>query len=65
VVLQGKTVLKDFDIVRAAGGRYRAVVREFTGVAADRQLDLRLVPKSASLTDRTAPTLSGIEVQAQ
>jgi hypothetical protein len=65
VVLQGKTVLKDFDIVRAAGGRFRAVVREFGDVAADKQLDLRLVPKATPLTDRNAPTLSGIEIQLQ
>lgn len=65
VVLQGKTVLKDFDIVRAAGGRYRAVVREFRDVRADRQLDLRLVPKAGSLTERNAPALSAVEVWLQ
>jgi len=32
VRLQGKTVLKDFDIVAAAGGGNRAVVKEFKGI---------------------------------
>jgi hypothetical protein len=65
VLLQGKTILKDFDIVRAAGGRFRAVTRECRAVSAERQLDLRLVPKALPLTDRNAPTLSGLEVQLQ
>ena len=65
VVLQGKTVLKDFDVAQAAGGRFRAVVREFRDVAADKQLDVRFVPRVTPLTERNAPTLSGVEVEAQ
>jgi len=65
VVLQGKTVLKDFDVVREAGGRYRAVVCEFRDVKADRQLELRLVPKARALTERTAPLLSAVEAELQ
>ncbi|MGB2823161.1 MAG: malectin domain-containing carbohydrate-binding protein, partial [Phycisphaerae bacterium] len=32
VAVQGKTVLKDFDVVAAAGGPNRAVVKEIAGV---------------------------------
>lgn len=65
VVLQGKTVLKDFDIVREAGGAFQAVVQEFRDVEADRQLEIRLAPKGGSINDRNAPTLSGVEVYQQ
>jgi len=61
VQLQGTTALKDFDVVREAGGTFRAVVKEFK-VSANRQLDIRLVPKSPKLTERSASILSGIEI---
>jgi hypothetical protein len=35
VKINGKTVLKDFDIYQAAGGKDKAVVKEFTGVIPD------------------------------
>jgi outer membrane protein assembly factor BamB len=64
VKLQGKVVLEDFDVVRAAGGRSRAVTREFHGIVADRALVLELVPKVRDLTDSTAPIISAIEIMA-
>ena len=45
VAVQGKTVLTDFDIVRAAGGPRRAIVRQFENVRAGRDLTVTLVPK--------------------
>ncbi len=65
VVLQGRTVLKDFDIAKRTGGRFRAIVQEFRDVEADRLLEIRFVPKDGSLTDRNAPTLSAVEVVQQ
>jgi outer membrane protein assembly factor BamB len=62
VKLQGQTVLEDFDVVRSAGGRNRAVVREFHGIVAERALVLELVAKAADLTDSTAPIISAIEI---
>ncbi len=62
VRLQGKVVLRDFDIVAAAGGRNRAVVKDFQGVVASRALTLELIPKTQELTDLTAPVLCGLEI---
>ena len=60
--LQDKVVLKDFDVVKEAGGRNRALVKEFTGIFASSELVLELVPKAAVISEKTAPILSGIEV---
>ena len=38
VAVQGTTVLKGLDIVREAGGRNRALVKEFTDVEASEQI---------------------------
>lgn len=65
VELQGKVVLKDFDVLGTAGGRFRAVVREFRDIAADKHLDLRLIPKAKALTERNAPILNAVEVHVQ
>jgi outer membrane protein assembly factor BamB len=63
VSLQGRVVLKNFDIVRDAGGPRHALVKEFTGIEATGQLTLRLTP-SAQAAVRT-PILSGIEIIAE
>lgn len=62
VKLQDQAVLKDFDIVKEAGGRNRALVKEFAGVVASGQLILELVPKSPEATQKSAPIVSGLEV---
>jgi hypothetical protein len=54
VLIQGKEVLKDFDIAREAGGPDRALVREFT-VDASKEVKVKFVPR------RSAPILCGIE----
>jgi len=64
VKLQGKVVLKNFDVVAAAGGKHRAVVRQFDGLVATRAVTVELEPKSAETTSLTAPTLCGIEILA-
>ena len=64
VLLQGKPVLKDFDVAREAGGGLRGVVKEFD-VTADRQLDIQFVPKDAGSgrsTERAVPILNGLEL---
>ena len=59
VALQGKEVLKDFDIVRAAGGPRRACVCEFRGVRAGADLRLDFTATAG------ATLLSGLEVIAE
>jgi len=61
VMLQGKIVLKDFDIWQAAGDSSTAVIREFQDVAVQGDLVLELVPRTSIDTDR-APVLNFIEV---
>ena len=64
VKLQDKIVLKDFDVAAAAGGRHRAVVRQFDGVVARRAVTIELLPNTAKTTNLTAPTICGIEILA-
>jgi outer membrane protein assembly factor BamB len=59
VAVQGKTVLKDFDISKEAGGPNRALVREIKGVSVSKELNLTF---SAA---RGVPVLSGVELLAE
>jgi outer membrane protein assembly factor BamB len=54
VKLQGREVLKDFDVAREAGGGWTSLVKEFKGVRAGKELKLEF--KGA------APVLCGVEV---
>jgi hypothetical protein len=62
VKLQGKTVLAGFDIAAAAGGRDKAVFREFSGVEVADKLDIELVAKSGKPAPQQAPILQAVEV---
>jgi hypothetical protein len=64
VKLQDKVVLESFDIAAAAGGKYRAVVRQFDTIVATRAVTVELLPTSAKTASLTAPTLCGIEILA-
>ncbi len=59
VEVQGRLVLENFDIVQAAGGPHRAVVREFTGLSVRQDLHITLTPVQG------LPVLCGIEVLAE
>ncbi|HXG11654.1 MAG TPA: PQQ-binding-like beta-propeller repeat protein, partial [Gemmataceae bacterium] len=59
VALQGQEVLKDFDIVKEAGGPNRALVKEFKGVKAANDLRVTLTPTAGE------PVLCGIEIVAE
>ena len=61
IQLQGKTVLKGFDPVAAAGGLNRAVVQVFEGIRADRALDIRFITVDHSGII-LPPILSAVEV---
>jgi hypothetical protein len=52
-------VLKDFDVVKEAGGPMRAVVREFTGIQAAGGLEISL------RASKGVPLLCGVEVHEQ
>ncbi len=56
VSLQGKEVLRDLDVVKAAGGRMRGMVKEFRGIEVGRTLELSLTAKSG------VSIISGIEL---
>ena len=56
VQLQGQEVLSDFDVVAAAGGRRRCVMREFPRVQVTQYLEVDLVAGGKS-----APLLCGLE----
>ena len=56
VALQGKSVLKDFDVVAAAGGWRKSVVREFPAIEAVETLTLDFTPSKGQ------PILSAWEV---
>ena len=63
VLLQGKTVLKAFDIAARAGGRRRPVVKEFTRVAVEGDLKLQLKPAASAKV--AATIICGIEIVAE
>ena len=63
VRIQGKTVLKDFDIVAAAGGAARAVVKTFAAAAATETLTIEFdAPEGKGADPGTTPTLCGLEL---
>ncbi len=62
VSLQGEPVLEDFDIVEAAGGSNRAVVREFSGISVGSELVITLTPTGKS--KKRLPILCGVELVA-
>jgi hypothetical protein len=59
VALQDRIVLEAFDIAREAGGPFRTVVREFTGVLVRDKLKIAL-----SSRDSAPPLLCGVQVLA-
>ena len=59
VSLQGEGVLRDFDVVKAAGGPRRAVVKEFRQVAVTEHLELGFTGRAGN------PLICGIEIAAE
>jgi len=64
VRLNGKRVLKKFDIVKAAGAAHCAVWKEFT-VKLDGNLMLDLVAKAKQPTPAQVPLINGMEILRQ
>ena len=63
IALQGKVVVKDFDIAQEAGGVRRSLVKEFTGIPAARQLVVALTPAAGARL--RSPILCGVEIIAE
>jgi len=59
VAVQGKRVLEDFDVVKEAGGRHVALVRELGGVKASDRL---LIEFDSAADGAEAPMLNALEV---
>jgi len=62
VKLQGIPVLKDYDIIRAAGGPSVARVEEFKGIKVEKDLSIEIVPKKSDPTPEEMPLINGIEI---
>jgi len=62
IKLQGQLAEKGFDVVKEAGGRNKAVVREFKGIEAKDKLRIDLVPAVSKPTKEQLPILQGVEV---
>lgn len=62
VKLQDRTVIEGLDVVAAAGGAMRALVREFKNIPVSGNLTLELVPQPPGLGKEQMPLLSAIEV---
>ncbi len=70
IKLQGRVVLKNFDILQTAGEpppggnpkSNKAVVKEFDGIRVENVLALELVPKQANPQPEQAPIINFIEV---
>ena len=56
VSLQGREVIRELDIVKAAGGRMRGIAREFKGIKIGRTLELSFT----AILGR--PIISGVEL---
>jgi hypothetical protein len=65
VVIQGKPALENFDISKEAGGTGSPVVMDFKGVRARAALTIELRPRTAEVTDATAPVICGLEISAE
>jgi len=63
IELQGQEVLRDLDIAKEAGGGYRTLIKEFTGVEVAGDLRLRLVPAAGAQV--RVPILCGLEIVAE
>ncbi len=65
IKLDGKVVVRDFDVMAEAGGTGKPVVKDIGPVTADRMVVLELVPKAQVVTGTTAPILSALELRAK
>ena len=61
VNINGKALLKDFDIVQAVGASRKAIVKEITGIEPDDEGNIDVDPRPAA-GSKVPPAISGIEI---
>ena len=62
VKLNGRIVLRDFDIAQEAGGKNIALLKEFRGVEVSDDLTVELVSRMDQPSEAQAPLLNSVEV---
>jgi outer membrane protein assembly factor BamB len=62
VALQGETVLAHLDVVAAADGPRKPLVREFKQIPVSGELTVELIPRTAETSAAQPPVLSAIEL---
>ncbi|MCH8828524.1 MAG: PQQ-binding-like beta-propeller repeat protein [Planctomycetes bacterium] len=62
VKIQGKTVLRNFDPLKAAGAANRAVLRIADDIRVTGSLVLELIPRGKPASNATAPVLNAVEI---
>ncbi len=65
IKIQDQLVAENFDIFLEAGGKNRALVREFAGIEATDTLTVEFIPRTARPTPDQLPILQGIDVQRE
>jgi hypothetical protein len=63
VYLQGGLLLEDFDVVQAAGGPRRALIKRFENIRVDADLEIRV--ESSKKATINAPVLCGFQAARQ
>jgi len=61
VNFNGKTLVKDFDIIQAAGAPRKAVVKDIPGIVPDDEGNIDVDPRPAN-GSKVLPAISGIEI---
>jgi len=62
IVVQGQPTLTGFDIVREAGSKYTAIVKEFHGIEASDTITVALASKKKERRPGMAPMISAVEI---
>ncbi|RKY87919.1 hypothetical protein DRQ09_03690, partial [candidate division KSB1 bacterium] len=62
IIIQGKPVLKDFDIVKEAGNTNKAVIKVIEGVVVEDSLKIEFHPKEKNPLIKKAPLVNFIEL---
>ena len=63
IAIQGREVLRNFDVVKEAGGPNRPAVKEFSGILVKEDLTVAFTPSSIATVG--VPLICGIEVIAE
>jgi outer membrane protein assembly factor BamB len=65
IKIQDQLVAEDVDIFLEAGGKNRALVREFPGIDATETLTIEFIAKIADPAENQLPILQGIDIQRE